>query len=149
MSEPITNDILKKLITQAEAETGIPILSQDKVALLAHTKLLNTVITFQTKNLDFFHNEFTENANTFINSTNQMSQGMANLSNPIRFADNSQAAAFNADSAKFHLYSISVTCATLLILAFSFWGFRTYNQQVQMDKFKFENPGTYRYYFKE
>jgi hypothetical protein len=142
-----TREIVDSIISQAEIETGDCFKENEKVLVRAIAYVLddlyknNLTMLVDVKDL---YKEYTIMMMQYMAETKEK---LADAANPIRFTDENQARAFNAESAKYGFKIIIAICSTTILLTVGYWTFNQYSYAKKINNFKLHEPTAAKLYF--
>jgi hypothetical protein len=142
-----TREIVDSIISQAEIETGDCFKENEKILVRAIAYVLDDLYKNNLTMLVDVKDLYKEYTIMMMQGVAETKEKLANAANPIRFADENQARAFNAESAKYGFKIIIAICSTTILLTVGFWTFKQYSFAKKINNFKLHEPTVAKLYF--
>lgn len=142
-----TREIVDSIISQAEIETGDSFKENEKVLVRAIAYVLDDLYKKNITMLIDVKDLYKEYSIMMMQGVAETKEKLANAANPIRFTDENQARAFNAESAKYSFKTITAICSTTILLTVGYWTFKQYSYAKKINNFKLHEPTTAKLYF--
>lgn len=142
-----TREIIDSIISQAEIETGDSFKENEKVLVRAIAYVLDDLYKKNLTMLVDVKDLYKDYSIKMMQGVAETKEKLANAANPIRFTDENQARAFNAESAKYSFKIIIAICSTTILLTVGYWTFKQYSYAKKINNFKLHEPTTAKLYF--
>lgn len=118
--------LIDKFISEAEIKTGTQIKEHERVVMKVMGRILTEMVKEYESFFDISANFLGNRADAFVNKLEDVRVDLANASNPIRFENEKQAAAFNSESKKLNMKYFLLTITSMFIFGSCVFGYKMY-----------------------